>query len=74
MKTIKESIPSEPQLQCSGRKGISHYCFNIKSGETFMIITQDEDESRNIIRALSSSNKENWTKVIKEEMESMISN
>ena len=39
-----------------------------------MAITQDEDEPRNVTEALSGPDKENWTKAMEEEMESMRSN
>ena len=39
-----------------------------------MAITQDKDELKNVMKAFSRSNKENWTKAMEEEMKFMISN
>ena len=39
-----------------------------------MTITQDENEPRNVTKALLGLDKENWTKVMEEEMESIKSN
>ena len=40
-------------------KGIPPYHFDIEGGKTFMAITQDEDEPRNITKAFSSPHEEN---------------
>ena len=74
LRIIEESIPLEPQLQCSNRKDISHCHFNIKGGDTFMAITQDEDEPMNVTKAISGPDKENWTKAMEEKMEFVRSN
>ena len=71
LRIIEELVPSEPQLQHSGRKGIPHYCFNIEGDKAFVAITQDEYEPRNVMEALSSPDKE---KALEEEMESVRSN
>ena len=74
MRIIEESVLPEPKLRRSGRQGIPRLRFDIKGGEAFVAITQDEDEPRNVTEALSGPNKENWTKAMEEEMESMRSN
>ena len=74
LRIIEEFVLPEPKLRRSGRQGIPRRHFDIESGETFVAITQDEDEPRNVIEALSGPDKENWTKAMEEEMESMRSN
>ena len=74
LRIIEESVLPEPNLRCSGRQGIPRRRFDIEGGEAFVAITQDEDEPRNVTEALSGPNKENWTKAMEEEMESMRSN
>ena len=74
MRIIEESVLPEPQLRRSGRQGIPRRRFDIEGGEAFVAITQDKDEPRNVTEALTGLDKENWTKTMEEEMESMRSN
>ena len=74
LRIIEESVLPEPKLRRSGRQGIPRRHFDIEGGEAFVAITQDKDEPRNVIEALSGLDKENWTKAMEEEMESMRSN
>ena len=74
LRIIEESVLPKPKLRRSGRQGIPRRRFDIEGGEAFVAITQDEDEPRNVTEALSGPDKENWTKVMEEEMESMRSN
>ena len=68
------AVLPEPKLRRSGRQGIPRRRFDIEGGEAFVAITQDKDEPRNVTEALSGPDKENWTKAMEEEMESMRSN
>ena len=74
LRIIEESVLPEPKLRRSGRQGIPRRRFDIEGGEAFVAITQDKDEPRNVIEALYGPDKENWTKAMEEEMESMRSN
>ena len=60
----------EPQIKQTNRRSVSRHRFEIE-GEAFIVTLQDEEEPRNIKKALNCPTKEKWKKVMKEEIESM---
>ena len=69
---LMEQDHEQSQPRRSNHKRILHRHFEIE-GEAFMI-SHDEEESKTIQQALSSSNSKEWFEAMKEEMNSMESN
>ena len=60
-------------MQRTSCESILYHHFDIE-GEAFIVTPQEDDEPKSIIEALSCPVKEEWEKIMKEELEFMRTN
>ncbi|XP_075103561.1 uncharacterized protein LOC142178129 [Nicotiana tabacum] len=61
----------ESQIRRGSRKKIPRRRFDVKGGELFMMLLQEENEPKHVKKAPSCPSKDKWTKTMEDELASM---